>query len=292
MKVLVIGGGGFLGTKLQDILRVHDYDVSSTYNHTIPADMQNSYPLDITVKKDVDTIIKKIAPDVIIHAAALTNVDECERNKGLADAINVEGTRNVALVAKKIDAKVVYVSTDYVFDGTKGLYKEQDAVCPVNHYGVTKLKGEEIVRTLVDEWLIVRPSVIYGAGTKKNFAMWILENLQRQNRIRIVSDQFVSPTLNTDVSEQVVALLKHDVTGVFHTAGGERVDRYSFSQIVADVFGLDSSLIQGISMTEMTWVARRPVDSSLDVSMVTRFKKPYKLKEAVNLLKEEIERRL
>jgi dTDP-4-dehydrorhamnose reductase len=196
------------------------------------------------------------------------------------------------MAAKKIDAKVVYVSTDYVFDGAKGLYKEQDAVCPVNHYGVTKLKGEDVVRNLVDEWLIVRPSVIYGAGTKKNFVMWILENLQRQNTIRVVNDQYVSPTLNTDLSEQIVALLSKEVTGVVHTAGGERVDRFSFSQMVADVFGLDTSLIQGISMKEMTWVAKRPVDSSLDVSTVMRFKKPYKLKEAVNLLKEEIERRL
>jgi dTDP-4-dehydrorhamnose reductase len=290
MKVLVIGGSGLLGKKLRNILIENNYDVYTTYYRAHPTDKEKNYQLDITQKKDVDVVIKKIEPDVIVHAAALTNVDECEKNQDLADNINTQGTKNIAETVKKIGSKLLYVSTDYVFDGTKGLYKEKDVVHPINYYGLSKLKGEEVVKSIVDECLIVRPSVIYGSGTKKNFAMWILDNLQKQNRIRIVNDQYVSPTLTTDLSEQIVALLKHDAQGVFHTAGGERINRYAFSQLVADVFQLDKTLIEAISVKDMSWVAQRPEDSSLDVTKISRLKKPYKLRKAVNLLKEEIGR--
>ncbi len=290
MKVLVIGGSGLLGKKLRDILIEHNYDVYTTYYHAHPTDIEEQYQLDITQKKDVDSVIKKISPDVIVHAAALTNVDECEIHKDLADNINIQGTKNIAETVEKIGSKLLYVSTDYVFNGTKGLYAEEDLVHPINYYGLSKLKGEEVVKSILDEYLIVRPSVIYGASNEKNFAMWIVENLQRQNRIRIVNDQYVSPTLTTDLSEQIVALLKHDAQGVFHTAGGERINRYAFSQIVADVFQLDKTLIEAISVKDMNWVAQRPNDSSLDVTKVTRLKKPYMLRKAVSLLKEEIGR--
>jgi dTDP-4-dehydrorhamnose reductase len=287
MKVLVIGGSGLLGKKLRDILVEHDYDVYSTYYHAHPTKMENNYQLDITQKKNVERVINKITPDFIVHTAALSNVDDCEKNHELADKINIEGTRNIAEIAKKIVCKVLYVSTDYVFDGTKGLYTEEDLVHPINYYGLSKLKGEEVVKSIFDEYLIVRPSVIYGASNKKNFAMWIVENLQKKNRIRIVNDQYVSPTLTTDLSEQIVALLKHDAQGIFHTAGGERINRYAFSQLVADVFQLDKTLLEAISVKDMNWVAQRPNDSSFDVAKVTRLKKPYKLRKAVSLLKEE-----
>jgi dTDP-4-dehydrorhamnose reductase len=290
MKVLVIGGSGLLGKKLRDILLEHNYDVYTTYYRAHPIDTEKNYQLDITQKKDVDSVIKKITPDVIVHTAALTNVDECEKNQDLADNINTQGTKYIAETAKKIGSKLLYVSTDYVFDGKKGLYKEEDHVRPINYYGVTKQKGEEVVKNIVDDCIIVRPSVIYGSSNKKNFVLWILDNLQRQKRMNIVNDQYVSPTLNTDLSEQVVALIKNDVQGVFHTAGGERINRYAFSQIVADVFHLDKTLIKAISMKDMNWVAQRPKDSSLDVSKVTSFKKPYKVRKAVSLLKEEIGR--
>jgi len=290
MKVLVIGGSGLLGRKLRDILLEHTYDVNTTHYPDYPTEMEKNYHLDITMKKDVDDVIKKIKPDVIVHTAALTNVDECEKNKDVAENINALGTRNIAETAKKIDAKVMYVSTDYVFDGTKGLYKEEDQVHPLNYYGFTKLKGEEAVKTILDDWIIVRTSVIYGSNNNKNFARWILDNLQRQKRISIVNDQYVSPTLNTDLSEQIVALLNSDAQGVFHTAGGERINRYAFSQIVADVFQLDKTLINAINMKDMKWVAQRPEDSSLNIAKISRLKKPYKVKKAVSLLKEEIGR--
>lgn len=287
MKVLVIGGSGLLGKKLRDIFIENNYDVYSTYYRTHPSNIERNYQLDITQKKDVDTVIIKIKPDVVVHAAALTNVDECEKNQDMADAINTQGTKNIAETVKKIGSKFMYISTDYVFDGEKGLYTEQDEVNPINYYGVTKLKGEEVVKNIVDDCIIVRTSVIFGLSNKKNFVTWILDNLQRQRRIRIVNDQYVSPTLNTDLSEQLVALLKNDAQGVFHTAGGERINRYAFSQIVADVFHLDKTLIQAISVNDMNWLAERPKDSSLDVSKVTRLKKPYMLRKAVSLLKEE-----
>jgi len=169
MKVLVTGGSGLLGGKLRDILLENNYDVYTTYYPAYPTDTEKQYLLDITQKNDVDSVIKKITPDVIVHTAALTNVDECEIHKDLADNINIQGTKNIAEVVKTIGSKLIYVSTDYVFDGKKGLYTEEDHVHPINHYGVTKLKGEDVVRSIVDDCVIVRTSVIYGSGNKKNF---------------------------------------------------------------------------------------------------------------------------
>jgi len=290
MKVLVIGGSGLLGKKLREILLENNYDVFTTYYRAHQTDKEKNYQLDITQKKDVDIVIKKIKPDFIVHTAALTNVDECEKNKDLANNINIQGTKNIAEISIKIGSKLIYVSTDYVFDGKKDLYKEQDQVHPINYYGFTKLKGEEIVKNIVNDCIIVRTSVIYGSNNNKNFVMWILENLQKHNRISIVNDQYVSPTLNTDLSEQLVALINNDVLGIFHTAGGERINRYDFSQIVAEVFNLDKTLVDAISIKDMNWLAQRPRDSSLDVSKITNFKKPYKARKAVSLLKEEMGR--
>ena len=129
--------------------------------------------------------MKKIYPDIVIHAAAFTNVDDCEKNKDRAFAVNVQGTRNIADAVEKIGAKVVYISTDFVFDGKKGMYKEIDSTKPINYYGITKLNGERIVDKLLDDYIIARTSVLYGWNPfSQNFATWLINQLENRNKIQ------------------------------------------------------------------------------------------------------------
>lgn len=288
MKVLIIGGSGLLGMKLREVFEENNYDVYASF-HNNPIAGKNCFQMDITQKDDVFHVLEKASPDVVVHTAAYTNVDGCEKNRRQAFDVNVRGTENVASAVEKIGAKFVYISTDYVFDGEKGFYKEDDLANPVNYYGLTKLEGEEVVKKICSNFVIARTSVLYGSN-KMNFVTWIIDQLEKGEQVNIVTDQYVSPTLNVDLAEQLMGLIEEDSSGVFHAAGGERISRYDFTMVVADVFGLDKGLISPVRMEDFNWLAKRPVDSSLDVSKISEIKKPYKVKEAVKLLQEDIGR--
>jgi len=288
MKVLITGSGGLLGMKLEEIFKENDYNV---YGIDIlnQIEKSNYFSLDITQKENIEVIFKKVTPDVVVHTAAYTDVDGCEKDKEAAFAVNVQGTRNLAGSAEEIGAKFVYVSTDYVFNGEKGRYEENDDTDPIDYYGVTKLEGEKYVEKICTNFIIVRTSVIYGSN-KKNFVTWVVDMLKRGKKINIVTDQYVSPTLNIDLAEQLVALIDKDAAGVFHTAGRDRINRYDFVKVIADVFDLDESLVNPVKMTDMNWIAKRPRDSSLDISKISEIKKPYKVREAVRLLLKDMGR--
>jgi dTDP-4-dehydrorhamnose reductase len=288
MKILIIGGSGLFGRSLKKLLEKNNHDIYSTYYQN-PIQENNYFPLDITIKKSVYQLIDNLSPDIVVHSASYTNVDDCERKKDLAFSINAQGTKNVAEAVEQISSKIVYISTDYIFDGKKGLYLEIDTPNPINYYGITKLQGEEIVKKICNDFIIARTSVIYGIN-KSNFVTWLLDQLEKKKQTNIVSDQYVSPTLNFDLAEQIKALIEKNLTGVFHTAGGERINRYDFARVIADVFSYDKCLINLVSMNEMNWIARRPKDSSLNVSKISEIKKPFNIKKSVYLLFEEMER--
>lgn len=288
MKILITGGSGLLGMKLKKILEKNDYNVYTAF-HQSPIEKEKIFQLDITLSEDVDYVLKQVSPDVVVHTAAYTNVDRCEKDRDTAFAVNAQGTRNIAGSAKKMGAKFVYVSTDYVFDGEKGFYNENDTTNPINYYGTTKLEGENATEEICSDFIIARASVIYGAK-KKNFATWAIDMLEKGNQINIVTDQYVSPTLNTDLAEQLVALIEKDAKGVFHTVGRERISRYDFVEVIADVFDLDKNLINPARMADINWIARRPMDSSLDMSRIQKFKNPYTIRESVKLLRKEMEK--
>ncbi|HEX7482922.1 MAG TPA: SDR family oxidoreductase, partial [Candidatus Bathyarchaeia archaeon] len=240
----------------------------------------------------VDESFKAIKPDVVVHAATLTDVDKCETNKELAWKINVEGTKNIVEAAHDGGSFLIYISTDYVFSGEKGFYKETDKPDPINYYGVTKLKAEEIVRTQA-EYFIARPSVIYGstpAAGKVNFALWLIETLRKGERVKIVTDQWNTPTLNTNLAEMTLEVVERRLTGIYHLCGATRVSRIEFAEKIADSFGLDKGLIDSVSSSQFTWPAKRPMDSSLDTSKAqsTLKNKPLEIAEALKQLKFEL----
>jgi len=286
MKILLTGGSGLFGRAFVELIKDStSHDIYATYNKNI-VDSEEAVILDITDKKRVEEVIKKLQPDVVVHAAALTNVDKCEVEKEKAYDVNAEGTRNVAIASNEISAKMIYISTDYVFDGTKGLYREEDKTNPISYYGLTKLEGEKAVQKICNDFVIARTSVIYGAH-KKNFATWIIKELREENQIKIITDQWVSPTLNVDLAEQILALIEKDEKGIFHAAGGERINRYDFVVEMARIFDFNEKLIIPATSKEMNWIAKRPRDSSLNVSKISKIKKPYMVEKSLRLLKKE-----
>ena len=289
--MLVTGSGGLLGSKFIT-LASPKYKIYSIYNHHFPP-AGEAIKLDLLDFNSLDKIFNNIKPDIVLHAAALTNVDLCEKEKDLALKINYEATKRIAILSKKINFFIIYISTDYVFDGEKGLYSEEDKPNPINFYGFSKLKGEEAIIEFSKNYCIIRSSVIYGskpASGKTNFALWLLENLNKKNKINILIDQYVSPTLNTNLSEMLIEIIDRKLEGIFHLTGAERISRYDFAKEFCNIFNLDSSLLNPISMKDINWIAKRPKDSSLNVSKAINIlkTKPLKLKDALIKLRDEI----
>jgi dTDP-4-dehydrorhamnose reductase len=292
LKLLITGAGGLFGSRLAELALRKNHEIYSAYRQHLPS-YGIPLQLDVSDKNQVENALRKVHPDAVVHAAALTDVDECELNKELAWKINVDGTENIAKSCKKYHAFLIHMSTDYVFNGEKGAYRETDKPDPINNYGLTKLAAEEHVKNLIDEYCIARPSVIYGAtpaGGKVNFALWLLNKLKRNDRAKIITDQWNSPTLNTNLANMILEVIARKITGTLHLAGATRVSRYEFSRLLANTFGLNPELIIPVSSRELQWTARRPRDSSLDVSRASELlnEKPLELKHAFEILKEEI----
>ena len=291
MKLLITGASGLYGSKLAQIAQLKNYEVYSSDIERLSV-YGNFIKLDISGKTQVDEAFKTIKPDVVVHAATLTDVDKCELNKELAWKVNVEGTKNIVEAAKATGSFLFYVSTDYIFDGETGNYKETEAPNPINHYGVTKLKAEEIVKTQ-KEYFIARPSVMYGstpAAGKVNFALWIIETLRKGEHVKIVTDQWNTPTLNTNLAEMTLEAIERKLTGIYHLSGATRLSRFEFAQQIANVFNLDKSLIDKILSSQFTLSAKRPKDSSLDTSKAqqTLQHKPLEMHMALKQLKFEL----
>ena len=291
MNLLVTGASGLFGSKLAELAIANKYAVFSGYSQD-PVASGAPIQFDVSDKNQVEAIFKKINPEVVVHAAALTDVDKCELNRETAWKINVEGTRNIAEAAKSSHAFLVYISTDYIFNGETGGYTEDDRTDPINYYGFTKLKAEKLVKDFDDEYCIARASVIYGstpAAGKINFALWIVNQLKKKKQIKIVTDQWNSPTLNTNLANMTLEIIKRKLTGTFHLSGATRISRYDFAKAIAHPFNLDENLINPCSSADFSWVAKRPRDSSLNTSKAQQLlkNKPLQIHQALERMKQE-----
>ena len=292
LKLLVTGASGLYGSKLAELATARNCKVYSGHSQDHPS-YGIPIPFDVSVKDQVEKAFKKVNPEVVVHAAALTDVDKCEIEKELAWKINVEGTRNIAEAVKTSNAFLIYISTDYVFNGKRGQYTETDCVDPINHYGFTKLNAEKLVKGLVDKYCIIRASVIYGstpATGKVNFALWVLGKLQRNEKVRIATDQWNSPTLNTNLAEMTLEIIERKLTGTFHLSGATRLSRYDFAKQIAETFDLDSHMLCPVNSSEFSWVAPRPKDSSLDTTKAQQVlkNKPLQINQALARMKQEL----
>jgi len=274
MKVLLTGASSSPGFKTLIELVNKGYTVYAQYNtHPIETRHTNVEPikLDLTQYDRVVETFNSIKPDVVIHMAALGNVDLCETDREQAWKVNVEATRLLAKLVSKHGAMMLYLSTDYVFDGERGIYSEEDVPDPVNFYGLTKFVAEEIVKSLVEKHIIVRSSAIFGLGMgRKNFGKFLVEALSKGQKVKAIVDQWLSPTLNTLLAKAIMELLEKEIYGLFHIAG-ERVSRYDFAIKLAKRFGFNENLVEPAKMSDFKWIAKRPRDSSLDCSKAKSF---------------------
>ncbi|MEM0027842.1 MAG: dTDP-4-dehydrorhamnose reductase [Ignisphaera sp.] len=271
MRVLVTGGTGLLGYNLVRVLNSLNYAVYATYYGHEPPMIDNVKWLKMNLENasEIANVLNLAKPDVVVHTAAYTDVDGCEINKERAFNVNYIATRVLAHYVAKHNMFLIYISTDYVFDGEKGLYKEDDIPNPINYYGLTKLLGEIAVASALDEkqYLVVRVSGLYGYSPtgKKNFGVNALEKLLRGEEVMAFADQHLSPTYVYFLSERIAKAIEKKVYGVIHIAG-QRMSRLEFATLLAKVLGAKEKLIKPASIKQFEFAAKRPKDSSLDTS--------------------------
>lgn len=286
---MVTGASGLLGHKIAQLALEKGHEVYSIYKEH-PINFGTPVKLDLANQNEISKVITKLQPEAIIHTAAYTDVDSCETNQNLAWKINAEATKHIATASATINSHLTYVSTDYVFDGERGLYKEEDKTNPISYYGYTKLKGEEFTKEHATKWCIARPSVLYGwLDHKQNFATWLINNLNQKKEVKVLKDQYVSPTLNTNLAQMLLEIMERKILGPLHTAGATRVSRYEYARRIAEVFSLNTDLITAARMDEMSWKAKRPGDSSLNVNKAAALlsRKPLTLSQALDVMKRE-----
>jgi len=252
LRVLVIGAKGQLGLEVCKVLEeVHK---------VIPATREDA---DITNLEQVLLLVEKISPEAIVNAAAYTDVDDCEKNKGKAFLVNALGARNVAIAAREAGAKLVHISTDYVFDGAKdGPYVEYDPPCPLNIYGWSKLLGEHMVKEQNPRSFILRVAWLYSAH-RKNFVKTMLRLARERSEIQVVTDQRGNPTFAGDVARQIQVLLDTRSYGLYHCVSQGSCSRFEFAREIFRIAGLNVKLIP-VKSSEFTTVARRPPHSVLE----------------------------
>lgn len=273
MKVLVTGASGFLGTKVMKLLRKNFSLVGVCKERKVPG----LHSLNIANKKNVVALLQKEKPDVVLHIAAMTDVDKCEVEKEEAWQVNVAGTKNVLEGCKAVEAKMVYISTDFVFDGKKGDYKETDKPNPMNYYGKTKLEAEKLVQASGVSWLIGRVQVLYGYNegrTERSFVAWLYQSLKEGKETFVVDDQICTPTLIDDAAVALKILIQKKREGVYHISTADKIIRYAMALQLAKAFGFDTGLIHPISSGELAkkigQKAQRPMDTSYNTEKLKR----------------------
>jgi dTDP-4-dehydrorhamnose reductase len=297
-KVLVVGSNGLLGQKITELLlRGSMYEVTVTSVEPAPLRPLPSAEyrtLDITSRKDVRSVVSELTPDVIINTAAMTNVDACEHERELAWKINVEGVEHLIDAARKTGSRIMHVSTDYVFDGTAGPYSENDRPEPLNYYGKTKLASENVLRTSDVPFMIARTIVLYGfaPGARPNFALWLIDSLEKGVPVRVVDDQTGNPTLVDDLAYGIMAGIDLGRTGFYHIAGRDIVSRYEFARQLARVFGLNEALITPVKTASLSQPAARPLQSGL-ITLKAEIElgiRPATVEEGLRILKNQLQR--
>jgi dTDP-4-dehydrorhamnose reductase len=274
MKLLLTGVNGLLGQVLAKKLCEKKYTVVGTGKgqcRLIAAALENfTYKeLDITDGPAVEQCVLEEKPSVVIHAAAMTQVDECELNKQDCYNVNVTATRFLLDAAKMVKARFIFVSTDFIFDGSNGPYREDDEASPVNYYGSTKLSAEKAVMESGLHWAIARTILVYGVAPttgRTNIVSWVKQSLENGTPIRMVSDQLRTPTFVHDLANGIVLMVEKSAEGIYHLSGEEAMTPYQMAIETARFFGLDQSLISESTSSEIKQPAMRPPKTGFDIT--------------------------
>lgn len=270
MKILVTGSNGLLGQKLVYALKekkgVELLASSKGVNRMLDQEGYQYFSLDVTDEAEVKNILEKYQPDTVIHTAAMTNVDVCESEKENCWKLNVNAVQNIVasleiLSSDNYRPHLIHLSTDFIFDGLQGPYKEEDSPAPVSYYGLSKLEAEKIVLSSSIKSAILRTVLVYGvvdSMSRSNIVLWAKGALEKGQPINVVDDQFRTPTLAEDLAQACILAAEKKATGVFHISGADFMSIIELVERVADFYGLDKKLIRPVKSDTLNQPAKRP----------------------------------
>lgn len=266
MRILVTGANGFSGYYLIQRLLQKKFAVIATGKGEcrlpFTADSNFIYAsMDFTDPFSVDAVFARFKPDVVVHAGAMSKPDECEMNQMLAYVVNVEGTVTLMTNAEEQKSFFIFLSTDFVFDGEKGMYREEDVPNPVNYYGKTKLEAEDIIKDYPYDWCIVRTVLVYGKNHSggKNILTIVKDKLEKGEGYNVVDDQVRTPTYVDDLARGIVSVIEKRAKGIFHISGKDVLTPYQIAIATAEYLKLDTTLIKRVTAADFSQPARRPL---------------------------------
>ncbi|WP_439881438.1 SDR family oxidoreductase [Pontibacter sp. MBLB2868] len=272
-RILITGSNGLLGQKLAELLlpRTSIEMLATSRGENKLAAIMPTLPfrsMDVTDPEQIEKVVSDFRPTHIIHTAAMTNVDQCETDREGAVILNRDAVQYLIDACEKYNVHLVHVSTDFIFDGENGPYDEQATPNPVNFYGETKLMAEELVKQAKCKWAILRTVLVFGVAHdygRTNIVLWVRDSLQAGKVIKVVTDQFRTPTLAEDLAMGCWLAVEHDAEGIYNISGKEMLTPYDMAMQVAEYFALDKSLIDKANASTFTQPAKRPPRTGFNI---------------------------
>ncbi len=291
--ILVTGANGLLGQKLIEALRqdasVHTMATARGDNRLPVKDGYTYWPMDITDEEQVKEVFGKTRPDIVIHTAAMTNVDQCEAEKEDCWKQNVTAVEFLAKACEAHDSFLLHLSTDFIFDGLAGPYAEDAEPNPLSFYGWSKYAAEKAVMSSRIRWAIARTVLVYGIAhdmSRSNIVLWVKKSLEDGKTINVVNDQWRTPTLAEDLAEGCLLIARKEACGVYNISGRDLLTPYDMALMTADYFNLDKGLIREADSSTFTQPARRPPRTGfiLDKSVRDLGYAPHSFSEGISIL--------
>ncbi|MEQ8626221.1 SDR family oxidoreductase [Ekhidna sp.] len=297
MKVLITGANGLLGQKLVQLYESNEgVDVIATARgaNRNPFGSYTYEQMDVTVASEVVKIISKHQPDVVINTAAMTHVDQCEQDPDTCQKLNVDAVRNLIESCQETNSFVVHLSTDFIFDGEDGPYVEDDLPNPLSKYAESKLESEQLLASSGLKHAIVRTMLVYGIVhdmSRSNIILWVKKSLEKKQLIKVVNDQWRTPTLAEDLAKGCALIAEKRAEGVWHISGKDLLTPYDIAIATAEYFDLDKSLIEKADGSIFTQPAKRPAKTGFILDKARRELgfEPVSFKEGLAILKSQLE---
>ncbi len=289
-KILITGCSGMLGNVMAEEFTIKNQDV-------IGVDLKkpsNSIPFvqsDLTQITTTDSLLKEIKPDIIVHAAAYTNVDFCEKNHELTDKLHIDATQFLCNYSKT-KSKLIFISSDSVFEGKHGNYKENDAKNPINYYAKTKDIGEEIIKTTCDDYIIIRTNIFgFHQNDGSSLVEWALNKLSNGEQINGFTDVYFNAIYTRYLSRIIIEMVELNLKGTYHVCSNNTISKFEFLKILADVFKLNTKLISPIKIDDLKLDANRPKNTTLNIDKIQSFINLPSVEEGLNKLHEDFLKR-
>lgn len=297
MKILITGSNGLLGQKLVKLFADNpniEFLATSTGENRIKSITGFDYAsLDITNKIQVEQVFNQFKPNVVINTAAMTNVDACEDQKEQCWNLNVNAVKNLIEASEKYRTHLIHLSTDFIFDGENGPYKEEDKPNPLSYYGESKYEAEKLLQASNIKWSIVRTIIVYGVVedmSRSNIVLWAKQALEKGNPLTIVNDQFRMPTLAEDLAQACWLIAQKQAIGIYNICGKDFMSIIELVNRVADFYGYDKSIISSIASTSLNQAAKRPPKTGffLDKAIKELGYSPCSFEEGLGVVTEQL----